>query len=295
MSVIDPLRDRARRGQILLAYGQIVLGSALGAAAYPLFLNANNIAPGGLTGVAMILHHFFGFLPIGITSLLLNVPLFLIGWRSSGPVFVIRCLVATVLFSVLIDLLPLPTLTPDDPLLASLFGGILLGVGLGLIQRGGATTGGTDMAARMVHKRFSFISVGMFLFAFDFIVVIAAGFAFGEAKATLYALINIYVCSKVIDVVIIGLTANKACFIISSAWEHITERILKDMDRGVTQLKARGGYSKREHPVVMAVIARSELPRIKQIVREEDENAFMFVTEAYEALGEGFSSLSHEE
>ncbi len=286
------LSDPTWRREVLIAYAQIILGSIIGGAAYPLFLNENNIAPGGLTGVAMILNHFFSFLPIGVTSLVLNIPLFLIGYRSSGPIFVFRCFVATVLFSVSIDVLPLRTMVGDDPLLASLFGGILLGAGLGLIQRGGATTGGTDMAARMVHKRFSFISVGMFLFALDFIVVVAAGFAFGEAKATLYAMINIFVCSKIIDMVIIGLTANKACFIISDKWERISERILHDMDRGVTHLKARGAYSMQERPMVLAVIARSELPRLKDIVREEDERAFMFVTEAHEALGEGFSKLT---
>ena len=293
MNLSKYLSDRTWRREVLIAYAQIVIGSILGGAAYPLFLNTNNIAPGGLTGVAMILNHFFPFLPIGITSLVLNVPLFLIGYKSSGPIFVFRCFVATVLFSVAIDALPFAPMT-DDRLLASLFGGVLLGFGLGLILRGGATTGGTDMAARMVHKKFSFISVGMFLFALDLIVVVAAGFAFHAAEATLYAMINIFVCSKVIDVTMIGLTANKACFIISEKWEQITGRILREMDRGVTQLKSRGGYSMTERPMILAVIARSELPRIKTIVREEDERAFMFVTEAHEALGEGFSKLKEE-
>lgn len=294
MKLSKYLKDPVWRREVLIAYAQILLGSLIGGAAYPLFLNANNIAPGGITGISMILHHFFGYLPIGTTSLILNVPLFLVGYRSSGPIFVLRSLVATVLFSVSIDLLPLQTMT-ENPLLASLFGGVLLGIGLGLILRGGATTGGTDMAARMVHKRLPFISVGMFLFAFDFMVVVAAGFAFQTPEAALWAMINIYVCSKVIDAVMIGLTANKACFIISGQWETITERILKEMDRGVTQLKARGGYSMQERPMVLAVISRSELPRIKEIVRQEDEKAFVFVTEAFEALGEGFSSLAHDQ
>ncbi len=293
-SLSQYLHDPVWRREVLIAYVQIILGSALAGAAYPLFLDANHIAPGGLTGVAMILNHFFAFLPIGTTSLLLNVPLFLIGYRSSGPIFVLLSLIATILFSLAIDLLPFQTMT-NDPLLASLFGGVLLGIGLGLIQRGGATTGGTDMAARMVHRKFSFISVGMFLFALDFVVVVAAGFAFGEAEATLYAMINIFVCSKVIDVTMIGLTANKACFIISEQWEAISRRILTEMDRGVTHLKARGAYSMQERPMVLAVISRSELPRLKNIVRDEDESAFVFVTEAHEALGEGFSKLTKED
>ncbi len=294
MNLSKYLGNPTWRREVLIAYAQIVLGSVIAGAAYPLFLNDNNIAPGGLTGVAMILHHFFDFLPIGVTSLVLNIPLFLVGYRSSGPIFVFRCLVGTALFSLAIDLLPLKTMT-EDPLLASLYGGILLGIGLGLIQRGGATTGGTDMAARMVHKRLPFISVGMFLFALDLVVVVAAGFAFHAPEATLYAMINIAVCSKVIDMVMVGFTANKACFIISGKWETITARVLKEMNRGVTQLKARGGFSGSERPMVLAVISRSELPRLKDIVREEDEKAFMFVTEAHEALGEGFARLEKEQ
>ena len=286
------VKDRLLHRELLMAYVQIVLGCLIGGAAYPLFLTPNLIAPGGLTGVSTILYKFTSW-PVGVTSLLMNIPLFLIGYRSVGLVFVFRSLLATVLFSLSIDLLQFPPLT-DDPLLASLFGGILLGIGLGLILRGGATTGGTDMVARMVHRRFPSITVGMFLFALDFVVVVAAGITLGSGEA-LYALICIAVSSKVIDMVMVGLTANKACFIMSTQWEAISERILHEMDRGVTQLRARGGWSKEERPVVLCVVSRSELPAIKDVVRETDENAFMFVTEAFEALGEGFTRLDRED
>lgn len=274
------------------AYAQIVLGCLIGGAAYPLFLTPNLIAPGGLTGVSTILYHFFG-LPVGTTSLALNVPLFLIGYHAVGPRFAFRSLVATVAFSLAIDLLMLQPMT-DDPLLASLFGGILLGIGLGLILRGGATTGGTDMVARMLHRRFPSISVGMVLFGLDFIVIVAAGLSLGSGEA-LYALISIAVSSKVIDMVMVGFTANKACFVMSTKWEAISDRLMHDLNRGVTQLRARGGWSREERPVILCVVSRSELPRVKQLVREEDETAFMFVTEAFEALGEGFSRLDQED
>ena len=284
--------SRVNRKELLSAYGQIVLGCVVGAAAYPTFLIPNGIAPGGLTGIATILNHLFD-LPVGLVSLLLNIPLFLIGYRNMGRIFAFRSLLATLLFSVLIDLLPLPVIS-DDPLLGTLFGGVVLGIGLGLILRGGATTGGTDMVARMIHRRFPFITVGVFLFALDFAVVVAAGLLIGSPEA-LYALINIFISAKVIDAVMTGFTGNKACFIVSGSWAHVSRRLMEEIGRGVTYLSARGAYSGEERPVVLCVASRQEIGAIKQIVREEDEAAFMFITDAHEALGEGFSKLDGED
>ena len=281
-------RSKPSAAAIVFSYVRILLGALLGGAAYPLFLTPNRIAPGGITGVAMILNYLTQW-PVGIVSLVLNLPLFLIGYRTMGRIFAFRSLVATVLFSLFIDILPLSPLT-DDPLLGTLFGGVLLGAGLGLIMRGGATTGGSDMIARMVHRRFQFISVGSFLFAIDCAVVIAAGFLIGTTEA-LYALINIFLTAKVMDAVIIGFSSNKACFVISPRWREISERIMREMDRGVTQLTARGGYTGEERPTLMCVISRSEIMSFKRILREEDENAFVIIVEAHEAIGDGFSGM----
>ncbi len=285
--VLEHLRLRETR----TAWAQILIGCVLGAAAYPLFLTPNNIAPGGITGVAMILYYLFR-LPVGTVSLVLNIPLFIAGYRAMGRLFAFRSLAATVLFSLLIDILPLQPMTVD-PLLGTLFGGVVLGAGLGLILRGGATTGGTDMLARMVHRRFQFISTGTFLFAMDFLVVACAGIFMGSTEA-LYALISIYVSSRVIDAVMIGFSGNKACLIISPAWERIRDRIMKEMDRGVTQLSSKGGYTQVERPTLLCVISRQEVTAMKNIVREEDENAFMIVVEAHEAIGDGFSGIQEE-
>ncbi len=275
--------------EIIPAYIQIALGSLIGAAAYPTFLVPNNIAPGGLTGITTILNYIWNWMPVGTVSLILNIPLFLIGYRTMGHIFAFRSLVATLLFSLLIDLLPLKPIS-EDPLLGTLFGGVMLGIGLGLILRGGATTGGTDMIARMVHRRFNFITVGMFLFVLDFLVVLAAAVCIGTAQA-LYAMINIYVCSRVIDGVMVGFGGNKACFVMTGAWNRITERIMSEVGRGVTHLEAKGAYSGKSQPVVMCVASRQEMTTLKRIVQEEDEKAFMFITDAHEALGEGFSRL----
>ena len=282
---------KTMKKEVFYAYLHIIVGCLIGGMAYPLFLIPCGIAPGGLTGVGIICHHLFSW-PVGTVSLVLNIPLFILSYRQMGPVFAFRTLIAMTLFSLSIDILPFAPMT-EDPLLATLFGGILLGVGLGMIMRGGATTGGTDMMARLLHKHISFLSVGVLLFAMDFIVIVAAAVFIGANEA-LYAIIDIYASSKMIDAVLIGLTADKACFIISDAWEKVSERILTEMNRGATQLKARGAWSKEERPVVMSVVSRNELSTIKKIVQEEDESAFMFVTEAYEALGEGFSSFRDE-
>ena len=287
----NAVRKNPKRTERFFSYVQIVLGSVIAAAAYPMFMTPNRIAPGGITGIATILNCLLGT-PVGTVSLLLNIPLFLIGFRAMGRIFVFRSLVATILFSVFIDLLPLRPVTLD-PLLGTLYGGVLLGIGLGLIMRGGATTGGSDMIARMVHKRFPFISVGSFLFAIDCAVVIAAGFLIGTTEA-LYALINIFLCSKVMDTVIIGFSGNKACFVISSRWQEISDRILTEMDRGVTQLISRGAYTGAERPTLLCVISRSEIMAFKRILRETDENAFVIIVEAHEAIGDGFSGLSEK-
>ena len=276
--------------EIAFGYLQILLGSLVAAAAYPAFLVPNNIAPGGLTGVATILNFLFHW-PVGTVSLLLNIPLFIIGYRAMGRIFAFRSLIATVLFSILIDILPIRPVS-TDPLLGTLFGGVVLGAGLGLILRGGATTGGSDMVARMVHRRLPFIS--MFLFAVDCLVVLGAAVAIGTEQA-LYAFINIYVCSKVIDTVMMGFSGNKACFIMTSRWEEITRRLMDEVGRGVTHLEAKGAYTGRQQPVVLCVAARQEIMSVKRIVQEEDEKAFMFITEAHEALGEGFSRLDSKD
>lgn len=272
-----------------VATAQITLGCFLGALAYPLFLVPNHIAPGGLTGLATVLNYLFHW-PVGVTSLVMNVPLFLIGYRAMGRLFVLRSLAATVLFSILIDALPLPMMTAQ-PLLGALFGGVLLGIGLGLILRGGATTGGTDMVARMIHTRFQHISVGAILFFIDCCVVLMAGF-FIEAEYALYAFISLYAASKLIDVVMDGLSREKACYVISNQHMRVKEEIMEKLDRGVTVLSAEGGYSGEKRPVLLCVLSAQEVGRLKAIVREADEDAFLFISDAHEVLGEGFRRLT---
>ncbi len=277
-----------RAQESVRAYVLIVLGSLIGAAAYPLFLVPNAIAPGGLTGIATILNYLFEW-PVGVVSMILNIPLFIVGYRAMGRTFVIRSMIATVLFSAFIDLLPLPSLT-DDLLLGTVYGALLLGIGLGLILRGGATTGGSDMIARMVHTRFPFITVGVFLFIIDCAVILAAAFTM-STQAALYALICIFISARVVDVILAGFGTAKACYIITDSSENITARIMAELERGVTLLKAVGAYSGKERNVILCVVTDREVVTVKRIVKDEDTRAFMFITDTHETLGEGFGPL----
>lgn len=272
----------------VLAYVQIVIGSVIAALSYPMFLVPNSIAPGGVTGVATILNHIVDW-PVGMTSLALNVPLFILGYRSMGRVFAFRSLVTTVLFSILIDFLPVGAVT-TDPLLGSVFGGVLLGGGLGLILRAGATTGGSDMVARMVHARFQHISVGAFLMSIDFLVVLAAGF-FIKVEYALYAFISIYLSSRLIDTVMEGFRKQKACYVISKSYDLVKQELMEKLDRGVTLLHAQGGYSGEDRPMLLCILSAQEVGQLKAIVRQADEEAFVFITDAFEVLGEGFNKL----
>jgi uncharacterized membrane-anchored protein YitT (DUF2179 family) len=267
----------------------IVAGCMIGAIAYPLYLVPNGIAPGGLTGIATVLHYAFG-LPVGISSLVMNVPLFILGYRRMGGMFAFRTLVATVLFSLLIDLFRLDPVT-SDPLLASVFGGVLLGVGLGLILRGGATTGGTDLLARLVHRRFSSLSMGVFLLVFDIAVILLAGFTMSSSHA-MYSMISVFIITKVLDTVLAGLGTDKACYIITTCSDTIVQRLLQEVGRGVTKLKGTGAYSNKQVDLLLCVVGRTELMRVKALVNQEDPNAFVFITDTHETLGEGFGKLA---
>lgn len=280
-----------KKNEQLMSYIYIVLGSFIGASAYPLFLVPNSIAPGGLTGVATIFNHFFHW-PVGFVSLILNIPLFLFSYKTMGKDFVIKSIIATLLFSAMIDIFPFKAVT-DNMLLSSIYGGIVVGFGLGLILKGGATTGGTDMIARLLHRWFPHISVGGFLFAVDFCVISAAGIFIGVESA-LYALINIYVASVIIDVVMQGLNRAKACYIISNNSENIRQRLMAEMDRGLTIIEATGGYTMENRPVLLCVVNPAEVVNLKNVIQQEDARAFMFITEAYEVLGEGFKEFGKD-
>lgn len=284
--------DWKREGrQLAHDYALVVIGALMTAASFSWFFLPFDVAPGGVTGIATVFSSITG-LSVGLLSFLINLPLFLMGWRQVGWRFAVRSFVAMMLLSLFIDLLP-PLNLAEDIMLASVFGGVLLGVGLGIVVRAGATTGGTDMAAKMVHRRLSFVSIATILLAIDATVVLVAGMVFG-VQAGLWALIALFVSSKAMDVVIKGFNTAMQFLIITREPETIVRRIHHDLDRGCTRLTAHGTYSGEEMGTLLCVVARTEAARLKKLIAEADPNAFVTVCDVHEALGEGFAGMEQE-
>ena len=281
--------DWRREGcQLVRDYLLVVIGALVTAVSFSWFFLPYDVAPGGVTGIATVISSLTG-LSVGLLSFLINVPLFLAGWRQVGWRFAVRSFIAMVLLSLFIDLLP-PVNPAGDIMLATVFGGVLLGVGLGMVVRAGATTGGTDMAAKMLHRLAGFLSIATILFIIDATVVIIAAMAFG-IQAGLWALIALFISSKAMDVVIKGFNTAMQFLIITREPDEIVRRIHGDLDRGCTRLKAFGTYSGEEMGALLCVVARTEAARLKKVIAEADPNAFVTVCDVHEALGEGFTGM----
>ena len=265
---------------------QYTLGIVIFSLAYPMFLIENDIAPGGVSGIAIILNHVAG-LRIGLMTFIFNIPLFVVGFRQRGKHFIISSFIAMTATSLLIDTLRIDTLT-RDPLLAAAGGGVIIGAGLGLILRSNATSGGTDMAAALLHKKFPILSVGGILMAIDCAVIIAAGIVF-EPQAALYAMVTVIISTRVMDQIVEGFDTAKAFFIISDNYADISGAILEKLERGVTLLPSRGAYSGAEREVLLCVVTRTQIQAVKRIVHEIDPRAFMIIADAREVVGEGFT------
>lgn len=267
----------------------IAAGLLLAMLGYRLYLIPNNVAPGGFTGIGQIVNHLFPVVGVGMVNLILNVPLFVLSLRSMGLGFGLRSLLSSVALSLLLDYLPVPAMT-DDVLLSAVFGGVLCGAGFGLVLRGHATTGGSDMLASIVHRHVPALKVSVCLFATDATVVIASGFVF-DAAAAMYALISVFVMNVVIDQVLEGPGLARSHIIITTHGNEIAERILKELDRGVTALDAKGMYSGEDRTMLLCVVSRLEAVRLRAVVFSVDPRAFVIVQNVHEALGEGFKEL----
>lgn len=281
---------KATKAAELINWMLVLIGSALTALAYKLFFIPNDIAPGGLSGLAQEINALFGF-SIGATIAALNIPLFIIGWKLKGGMFMVRTLVSTLLLSFLIDYLQLPQVAYDlfknDLLLSTVYGGIIMGAGVGLTIKGNATTGGTDLIAIIGNHWFPHLDVAWVLFGVDFIVVAGAAVIFGP-KMALYALAAVFIGAKIVDFIQTGARSGKVFYIISKKSEIITKRILLSLDRGVTILHGRGAYSGTEKEVLFCLVAPPQITVMKRLIAEEDPDAFVVVSDAKEVLGEGF-------
>lgn len=270
-------------------YIGVTIGTFITALGMSVFLIPNRIASGGVSGLATVIYYTFGF-KVGITMLVINIPLFLLGIKELGMKFIFKTLYATVAFSLFVDLLETFVSPPTrDLLLSSIYGGLVVGLGLGVVFRFGATTGGTDLAAQIIY-RYLRISVGQTLLLIDGLVIILAAFVFGIELA-LYAFLVVFLTSKVIDLIQEGEGFAKAVFIISDYNSQIGKAILQDLNRGITYLEGRGGFSGRSREILLVVVGRSELSTLKNLVRNIDPRAFVMVSNMNEVLGEGFKSM----
>ena len=267
----------------------IMVGSLIMATGLMLFLLPNKVSAGGVSGISTILNHLFN-LPAGVTMLAMNVPLFIIGVRVFGRKFGAKTLWGIIwisLFSDFIDVvLKIPPVT-QDPILATLYGGLLLGVGLGIIMKGRGTTGGSDIIARILNKYFH-LSLGMSFMIIDTVIIISMGIIFKNIDLILFCLISLAISSKVVDMLIEGLISERAILIISEKWEVVSERIMDEVKRGVTGLDSVGMYSKKEKKTLYCVVATRQIEHIRRIVKREDPFAFVTITNVSIMLGEGF-------
>ena len=278
----------------LRRYAIISLGCLIYALAFNWCYAPNDIAYGGFTGVAQIINSLGGFLSVGTLVFFLNLPLFLLGWKLLGGQLLVSSLYAMTLSSFLIDLLDrLVSFSPMDPLLACIYGGAILGVSLGLILGQGATTGGTDIVARLLKLKFPWLPMGKLILIPDGVVLALTAIAFQRLETALYGAVALYVSSKVMDTVLYGLNASKVAYIISNHWQKISDAILA-YDRGVTILNATGAYSGSEKHVLMVAFRQREIVEIKEIVHEADPAAFLIVCDAHDVLGEGFGEYQKE-
>lgn len=270
-------------------YFGILVGVTITSLALVWLLIPNKIAAGGVSGVGVILYYLWSF-PVAWTMLMLNLPLFLACLWIFGPRFGAKTLFGTTFISIMIEfwdkVVHLQPLT-RDPLLASLYGGVITGVGMGIAFRFRGTTGGTDLAAQLL-KHFTGTTVGQGLLFFDGAVIILAGLVFRSPELALYAIITIFAASKTLDAVLEGFDYAKAAFIISNRPEEIGQRILVDLQRGATGLFGRGLYSTEQKEIILCVISRAEETKLKELVKQIDPRAFVIITDVHEVLGEGF-------
>lgn len=270
-------------------YTWIFLGSVLYSVSFDWFYVPNQIGFGGLTALGMILNHFVSAIPIGTVVLVLNVPLFLLGWKFLGGHTLVSSLFAMTATSVLVDLIAaLYTFPPMDPMLAAVFGGVSLGASLGMIFSKGATTGGTDLIARLLKLPFAWLPVGRLLLVVDLSMLLAVSIAFRSMESAMYGMISLYISTLVMDGVLYGMDQSKVAYIITATPRIMAEEIDRQLDRGVTFLRGEGSFSGKEKLVLMCAFKQRQIVPLRALVHELDPDAFLIVCEAHEVLGQGF-------
>jgi len=281
----------ARIRRMIFNLALIVTGGAVIALSYSLFLIPHHFVAGGVSGVAIILNYFFR-LPVGALIIVLNIPILLLGIRVMGREYALKSLLGMGVSSVLIDVfnevLKLKPAT-DNTILASIYGGVLLGFGLGLVFRGRATTGGSDIIGQIINK-YTGVTIGFGIMIVDFVVISASGLAYKNLEAPLYGYIVLFLSTKVIDLILEGWNYSKLVIITSSRTAEIEDFILKKLDRSGTALKSRSLFLNREGEIILTVIHRKQITELREFIKRTDPDAFVVINDTYAVLGKGFKS-----
>ena len=280
---------------ILKDIGADIIGSAIFAIGVDVFTGPNNIAPGGVTAIATMLNSMTN-IQIGTLNFLLNMPLVILGLVVLGKKFTLSTLRSVVILSLVtnaFDVL-LPEYT-GSVLLAAIFGGVCIGVGMGIIFLRGSTTGGTDIVARLLKLKFPWLPMGKLVLVPDGVVLTLAALAFGGVEAALYGAVAIFVSGRVMDTVLYGLDTSKVAYIISDRWQQVADALLREQQRGVTILRGQGAWTGDDKQVLLVAFKQKEIMQIKQAVHELDPRAFMIVCDAHDVLGEGFGDYQKED
>lgn len=278
-----------------VSYLKIILGAALYAAGFRFFLYPNAIVSGGVTGAAMIINYLTG-VPVGVMTIIINIPLFAFSWKKFGLKFILASLVGMMLSSVLVDLFALfPLEITHEPLLGAIYGGLIKGLGLGLVYQTGATTGGIDIVAKFLRRKYPYVNFSTFILGLDVVVIAAFAVFFGKYDGAMCAVIAMFVATKVIDLVLYGAVNSKVCYVISDESEAVKNAIIDVLGRGVTFLHGEGAWTHKEKNVILCVIKQQQIVELRRIVERIDEKAFMIVSDSREVFGKGFSYIGNED
>ncbi len=271
-----------------------IVGSAIFALGFALFLQPNDMNAGGISGLAMIIVEIFGIGSVGLFSILINLPLFLLGGLKIGRRFFAGSLLGMVLSSVLIDTFAQVAFIVVDPLIGALYGGVLCGLGLGMVFICGTSTGGSDILVRLLKLRYRNVPIGQISMYFDLFVVLLTGLVFGDIAKALYTGIAVFVTGQVLDAVVYRFDYSKVALIITSKHEEVAHAIDIKLERGATYLHAEGSYSHKEMKVVLAAVKKQQVAELKELIMEIDPAAFVIVQEAHQVLGDGFSRYTKD-
>lgn len=269
-----------------------IVGSTIFAFGFAYFLQPNDLSPGGISGLALVIVELIGVGSVGTLSILINLPLFILGGVKIGRQFFFGSLLGMLLSNILIDSFAVMQIPAVEPLMSVLYGGVICGFGLGIVFVNGTSTGGSDILVRLLKLKYRNVPIGQISMCFDAIVVTLTGLVFHDLNKALYTGITVYLCGKVLDAVVYRFDYSKVVLIISSEYEAIAQGIGKKLDRGATFLHGEGSYTHSETKVVLAAVKKQQITELKELVMELDPNAFVIVQEAHQVLGDGFSRYS---